>query len=476
MTMHERQQALMEQLVAAVQDRIAGGGEDALLTAYEVGRNAVTRHLNALDMLALQQETLLRLLVQQLGDEEGARLTQTAAEVFAESLAPFELTARSAQEGNTLLRHLNTELELKVAERTAQLAESEERFLSFMQHSPLAAYIKDEQGRYVYANEQLTRWFTRSAPAWAGKTDNELWPAPAAHRFPATAMTVLHHGQAIAREETTEHDDGVRHWLSITFPLTTATGQRLVGGVSVDMTEQVRLREQLIERERLAAIGTTAAKLVHEIGNPLNGMSVALQLLQRRLSKYPLDETIHASVQSLRGQIALLSNLLQEFRSLSRRREFRFRPTNLAELVDEVVTAELPFYTERRIGVEKRCDPVLVSLSADGDKLKQVLLNLCKNAVEAMPNGGTLTVRSAVAGTWAILEVADTGEGIPDGVDILEPFVTTKANGTGLGLPIVRQIVAAHGGTLTYRSARGRGTIFTVTLPLPGREERGNDA
>ncbi|HEV8712157.1 MAG TPA: ATP-binding protein [Candidatus Binatia bacterium] len=103
---------------------------------------------------------------------------------------------------------------------------------------------------------------------------------------------------------------------------------------------------------------------------------------------------------------------------------------------------------------------------ADRDKLKQVLLNLCKNAFEAMPEGGTLTVRLHNTGKHITLKVADTGMGIPAGVDIFEPFVTTKLEGTGLGLPIVRQIVAAHGGTLTYTSEPGKGTTFTVTLLL----------
>ena len=108
----------------------------------------------------------------------------------------------------------------------------------------------------------------------------------------------------------------------------------------------------------------------------------------------------------------------------------------------------------------------LPSVQADADKLKQVFLNLCKNAVEAMPAGGTLTLRAHCAAEQVIIEVADTGDGIPDGVNIFEPFATTKAEGTGLGLPIVQQIVTAHGGTLSYTSTPGQGTTFSVVLPL----------
>jgi signal transduction histidine kinase len=105
-------------------------------------------------------------------------------------------------------------------------------------------------------------------------------------------------------------------------------------------------------------------------------------------------------------------------------------------------------------------------ITADGEKLKQVLLNLCKNAAEAMPQGGTLTVRVHNSGEQVSLEVIDTGVGIPAGVNIFEPFTTTKSEGTGLGLAIVQQIVAAHGGAITYTSEPGKGTVFRLTLPL----------
>jgi signal transduction histidine kinase len=122
--------------------------------------------------------------------------------------------------------------------------------------------------------------------------------------------------------------------------------------------------------------------------------------------------------------------------------------------------------------VEQVLPPDLPLIEADGEKLKQVLFNLCKNAVEAMPAGGTLTVRARNAGAQVSLEVSDTGVGIPEGVDVFAPFLTTKDRGTGLGLTIVRQIVAAHKGTLTYHSTPGQGTTFTVTLPVTQSEIR----
>ena len=105
-------------------------------------------------------------------------------------------------------------------------------------------------------------------------------------------------------------------------------------------------------------------------------------------------------------------------------------------------------------------------MMADADKIKQVILNLCKNAVEAMPDGGCLILRGYHSGQMAVLEISDSGVGIPEGMNIFEWFKTTKPDGSGLGLPLVQQIVSAHNGTIEYSTERGRGTTFRIYLPV----------
>ncbi len=161
-----------------------------------------------------------------------------------------------------------------------------------------------------------------------------------------------------------------------------------------------------------------------------------------------------------------MSGLVREFSSLSRRQKYDFRPVSLAAAAAEVLELESANYRDLGIRVERRFAEDLPLVSADAEKLKQAILNLVKNAVEAMPRGGALTLRARRSDDRALLEVTDTGLGIPEGVDIFEPFATTKPSGTGLGLVIVRQIVSAHGGTVSYASERGRGTVFTVSLPI----------
>jgi PAS domain S-box-containing protein len=235
-----------------------------------------------------------------------------------------------------------------------------------------------------------------------------------------------------------------------------------------DISEKSKLQDRLIESERLAAIGATAAKLAHEIGNPLNSMSLTAQLLERHLGREGagLDGPAKSTLRRLTDEISRLSNLLHEFSSLSRRDKYSLRPTSLAAVTKEVVELERSRCAALGIRVEQVFPPDLPFVQADGDKLKQAILNLIKNSTEAMPRGGALTLRAREAGGEVLLEIFDSGVGIPDGVDVFEPFVTTKESGTGLGLVIVRQIISAHGGAVSYSSERGKGTVFRVTFPL----------
>ncbi|MBI4490458.1 MAG: PAS domain S-box protein [Deltaproteobacteria bacterium] len=308
-------------------------------------------------------------------------------------------------------------------------AEVEGKKVDLLMAEPFAAEHNDYIGRYEHTGER--RAIGRIRTATARRKNGELFPVE----------------------------------LSVT-EVSTSDEVRYAAFIR-DISEKTRLQEQLIESERLAAIGTTAAKLGHEIANPLNGMSMTLQLLERRLAREAgQDAGATSAVKRLKDEITRLSQLLEDFRSISRREKYSFQPTALATVAGEVFATEMENYRARGIQVEQDFPPDLSLVVADRDKLKQALLNLCKNAVEAMPQGGTLTVRASNTGEQVVLEIMDTGVGIPAKVDIFELFSTTKASGTGLGLVIVRQIVAAHGGTITYASEPGKGTIFRLTLPI----------
>lgn len=235
-----------------------------------------------------------------------------------------------------------------------------------------------------------------------------------------------------------------------------------------DISEKVKLQRELVENARLAAIGATVSKLTHELGSPLNGMYITAQLLERLVEKQISlpDAKITSTVNSLYREIQRLNSLLIEFRSVSRAERYDFKPVSLPIVIGEVLSLERPHYINRGILINQNVPPDLPSVIADADKLKQIFLNLCNNAVDAMPNGGELTLRAASDDHRAIVEVVDTGDGVPEGVDIWAPFVTTKRSGTGLGLMIAQNIVMAHQGTIDYTTEVGKGTTFRLTLPL----------
>ncbi|MGH7834557.1 MAG: ATP-binding protein [Candidatus Binatia bacterium] len=231
------------------------------------------------------------------------------------------------------------------------------------------------------------------------------------------------------------------------------------------VVERKRAEEKLRESERLATMGATAAVFAHEVANPLNGLSTTIQLLQRRLMKLN-DPSVNSSVEDVFSEINRLQSLLTDFRSLSRPKQLKLEPTDLLKLVREVLSTGVAAQDHPKIRVLEEFEPDLPLVPANAEKLKQVLLNLCKNAFEAMPEGGTLTLRGRRRDVCVSVEIEDTGAGIPKGIDIFELFTTTKSHGTGLGLAIVRQIIGAHGGTITYTSQPGKGTTFRLTLPF----------
>lgn len=236
-----------------------------------------------------------------------------------------------------------------------------------------------------------------------------------------------------------------------------------------DISEAVRLQNALVERERLATVGATASMLAHEIGNPLNNLFLHAQLMQRRLKQQDEpDPKMLSALDTCSHEVGRLHRLLDEFRALSRREKLRKERIDLAGLASDLVSHQVALKSSGRIQVERELPSGLPLVSADADKLKQVALNLMQNAAEAMPHGGTLTVRVVEEAGCVVLEISDTGIGVPDGVDVFEPFVTTKRDGTGLGLAISRQIALAHGGSLSFRNRDGGGATFRLAVPRAG--------
>lgn len=213
--------------------------------------------------------------------------------------------------------------------------------------------------------------------------------------------------------------------------------------------------------------GNLCDYVAHELANPLNGMLMSVELIGRYFEANPraLDEIGNLPA-ILESEIKRLILLLKELRSSRVLVDLNLQPTSLPAEIRELLALQSEYYEQCRIRINQYVPLDLPRIMVDRNKLRQVLLNLCKNAVEAMPNGGTLTFRSYTSDEWLCLDIADTGEGIPEAMPIFEPAVTNKPQSSGLGLAIVREIVKRHMGTVSYTSQLGKGTTFHLRFPI----------
>jgi signal transduction histidine kinase len=235
-----------------------------------------------------------------------------------------------------------------------------------------------------------------------------------------------------------------------------------------DVTDEQALAERTKNAEKLAAVGTLAAGLAHEIRNPLNGAQLHLTFLERGLKKSHADPDALEAVSVVSDEIRRLSNLVNEFLDFARPKPLSRKRVALQSVVERVCGMVAPDAAAH--GAQLVTDLPSTPLEAEIDvgKIEQVLLNLVRNAIEAMApsGGGGVTIRLRRQPFHALIEVEDEGPGLPDpNAPIFDAFFSTKAEGTGLGLSIVHRIVTDHGGTIAVDSRPGR-TNFAVTLPL----------
>ncbi len=226
--------------------------------------------------------------------------------------------------------------------------------------------------------------------------------------------------------------------------------------------------ERMKRAERLYAVGQLSAGLAHEIRNPLASIAGAVGMLRRnRLSEERRQECLDI----IEKEQERLQRLLTSFLDFARPRPPRYRSVSVDELLEAVLDLSAHAVGSAPIEMRKQAAPNLPPLECDPEQLKQVLLNLVINAIQAMPQGGELSVSARLANGRLLIEVRDQGCGIdPEHLEkIFDPFFTTKENGTGLGLSVAHQIVEQHGGVLSARANPEGGMTFALLLPLDRR-------
>ena len=241
-----------------------------------------------------------------------------------------------------------------------------------------------------------------------------------------------------------------------------------------DFTERHRAAQETLESERIAALQLLAAGVAHEIGNPLNSLTIHLQLLERRLRKLPAEQqnTLLQPLEVAQEEIKRLDTIVTQFLRAIRPTPLQRTPYDLNSLVRDAAEFLGPELKSRNILLELELAPGLPVLEVDQDQLKQAFYNIVKNSSEAMKQGGLLKIRTGADSEWVNIRFSDTGGGMTQEAmaRIFEPYFTTKQSGSGLGLMITQRIVRAHGGEVVIESDPGNGLKITIRLPRHDRQ------
>lgn len=237
-----------------------------------------------------------------------------------------------------------------------------------------------------------------------------------------------------------------------------------------DSSEEAEKDPMRVRYEELAEL---AGSLAHEIKNPLSVIHMNIDLLSEDLQEIdsPISRRSLERVDIVRGQCERMEALLRDFLRYTRLRDIDLLPGSLNDQVQTVLRAYQAQADADGIDIEQYLDPDLPAISLHSDSLQAALMNLVKNALEAMDRGGQLMVRTYSTRESVALDLIDTGRGVDDNtvLHMFEPFYSTKDGGSGLGLPTARRIIEAHGGRISVQSEVGRGTKFVLEFPLPKR-------
>ncbi len=333
--------------------------------------------------------------------------------------------------------------------------------------------VADVEHYVVFVNKAAERVVPVAPGDWY---DRVIWDYIQDADISSFVRETLVNQESVMDREFTLDNNGLTRILSCSIMPLVRNGQIQGSILRIEDISEKRGREARLRRaESLASLTTLAAGVAHEIKNPLGSIGIHIQLVQKALNgQGELDrEAIENNLNVINEEIDRLNKIVVDFLFAVRPMDINLEERDLNAVVGDLLEFVQPELEQAGIQLERSFESDLPTLNLDEKHFKQALLNIVKNAIAAMPDGGTLRVASRLSGDLVLLRISDDGVGIPDDVleKIFEPYFTTKDFGSGIGLTLVYKVIKEHMGDIAVISEEGKGTTFTITLPIPQKEQ-----
>lgn len=347
--------------------------------------------------------------------------------------------------------------------------------------------ICDKAGNLLLTNKTAERLLpfnaTRVSLAEQRGMTTPVWNIIADSDISAFLRSVYEKPKNQTSEEFTLETAGGSVRIIVVTALPLVQKKRVTGTlIQIEDVTDARNQQTLLRRmESLASLTNLAASVAHEIKNPLGAISIHIQLIQKALKRaregdgmLPDEKFVEKYLDVVNEEIDRLNRIIVDFLFAVRPIQAKLEPVNPNEIINSLMDFMKPEFDKAKVELKLELLDKPPNLMLDVALFKQVIMNLAQNAVAAMKTGGILGINTQIKNEHFIITVADTGEGMDEQTcsRIFEPYFTTKANGTGLGLTMVYKIIKESAGEIDVRSFPGEGTIFTISLPIPQKERR----